>query len=283
MPLDLVNEGIVDMTWYFAASSMLCPWIAVLGAKRPGSRVWGWFILFPLLIVLMWPAMASASATLRGAALEMESPALAGFVLVLLMGAGNYLGTKFWLGSSLLAVSVLVVVVGTLSLFHFEFSNEQELRACATMTLGISFVRVRTSALRKRETDKTFDTIWRDFRDWFGIVWARRIQDRINKTAESESWSCRLAYSGFEKFDAIPNVALTTETRVAQDEPLESKSVSTVAVDQADRPAKLPPSPDDLPEPKKNVPEKERIEQTMRWLLRRFVDPSWIDSRLGSA
>ena len=45
-----------DQLWYWTAVLSLVPPIAVLGAKRPGSEAWNFFVLLPLVCVLGWPA-----------------------------------------------------------------------------------------------------------------------------------------------------------------------------------------------------------------------------------
>jgi hypothetical protein len=94
---------------------------------------------------------------------------------------------------------------------------------------------------RRNEPSYRFDRIWFDFLDQFGIVWARRIQDRINEMARREKWSVRLELDGFVDDQAI--------------------LISTRSVDPAI---------------------ETRIEHTTRWLLRRFVDTTWIDARIGA-
>jgi hypothetical protein len=80
------------------------------------------------------------------------------------------------------------------------------------------------------------DRLWRDFQEAFGIVWAKRLLDRINHTARQENWSARLEAQGF----------LWNEN----------------------------------PTPEERAYTQSRIDHTLRWHLRRFVDPSWIEERL---
>ncbi|NQV22828.1 MAG: hypothetical protein HQ518_00550, partial [Rhodopirellula sp.] len=81
-------NGWVDLGWYFSAVVLLCPGIAVLGARRPGASTWAFFVLLPLVLVLMWPALASFQLARPEHPIEVEIPALVGFALVLIMSAG---------------------------------------------------------------------------------------------------------------------------------------------------------------------------------------------------
>ncbi len=44
-----LSAGIVSRMQMFALSLLLAPFVSVLGAKRPGARVWDIFIVLPML------------------------------------------------------------------------------------------------------------------------------------------------------------------------------------------------------------------------------------------
>jgi len=251
--LGVVSEGIADQMWLASAVLLICPFIAVLGARRPGSRVWGLFIVAPLAVVLDLPAATAWNRDFHPAPLRLEVPMLAGYGLVLLMGAGNYLGTRFALSALLAAVAMLLVPVSMSSLNWFPESFPA--RAAATLLLGIA-VWIAAIAMRKAASRVvrpspipmgegearaaiTFDRLWNDFRDLYGVVWARRVMDRVNDAAVHEGWPVRLHLHGFATLD----------------------------------PAHPPSLSHDL---------LQQIERTLRWLLRRFVDPEWIDERIAN-
>ena len=105
-----------------------------------------------------------------------------------------------------------------------------------------------------------FDRLWFDFFDTFGIVWGRRIQDRVNFIASKENWPSRLELDGFvwsdESEPVIPGVGIESANlqNLQQDTQHQDTNVTRI---------------------------ESRVEYTFRWLLRRFVDPAWIDERLG--
>ena len=69
------------------------------------------------------------------------------------------------------------------------------------------------------------------------MVWARRLQDRVNERATSENWCARLDVQGFQ-WDAEVSQTQRDCTAV-------------------------------------------RIDHTLRWLMRRFVNDPWLEARLG--
>jgi hypothetical protein len=233
-----VGSGTADQLWYFVAVLGLCPLVSILGARRPISRAWPWFVLCPLVLVLSWPALLDWQATSRGRPLELEEPAILGFFLVLLMGAGNYLGTRHG-ATAVLAAAALALLVAPLTVgFPQERLSRESARELATICLGAAGAFALLIRTGGRFADR-FERLWYDFRNDYGIVWAKRIQDRVNMEAEKEGWSVRLTPHGFDS--------------------------------------------EHVPEPRLSPAETEaRVEHTLRWLLRRFVNDEWIETRLPS-
>lgn len=244
--LALIPAEASDHAWYAISVLSLCPAMTVLGARRPGTRVWNGFIILPMILVIGWPVMTlwTQGSELRG--LHLETPQVAAFCLVLVMGLGNYCGTRHTLPAILFGCSVAALVVCSSSLSPAWLSNRVATRFYSTALMVVAVALIRFSG---RSVTKTgFDQVWSDFFDTFGIVWGRRIQDRVNFMLEKERLPVRLLLEGFawEK-DSIRHDG----GNVKSDLPLPDEAVVAI-----------------------------RVEQILRWLLRRFVDPEWIDQRL---
>jgi len=234
----LVSAGRGDLLWYLVSVVMLCPWISVLGARRPGNAAWTWFVTIPLVAVLSWPALVAFINSPERARLQLEEPVLLGFLLAWIMGIGNYLGTRFSFSVLGIGIAVLLVVV---PLSVFGSIDPERARIWATLLLCLSIVRlVRRGRIFNSETPG-LNRLWFDFRDYFGIVWGKRILDRFNDSTTKGQSPLRLEMDGFQSTEKISDNP-SAETDNARLE----------------------------------------AEKTMRWLLRRFVDPEWIDARLGT-
>ncbi|MBS0202329.1 MAG: hypothetical protein JSS49_05460 [Planctomycetes bacterium] len=230
--LNLLSKSVADHLWYAAAVVSLCPAIAVLGSRRPGARVWTWFILVPMLFVLGWPAITLwlQGSDVRG--LELELPQLIGFLLVLIMGAGNYFGTRYTVPGLLFVAGNFLIGLSSSTITPVWLSDRWWARLWATGCMALAVWMAGRGTSNRSDLDR-FDRLWLDFFDQFGIVWGRRIQDRVNFMAAREVWATRLELHGFDWMSPRDS---TTEAR---------------------------------------------MEHTFRWLLRRFVDPEWIDQRVG--
>lgn len=230
------STAILDHLWYTAGLLLLCPPIAVLGARRPGTGVWTAFVILPLLAVLGWPLFTVWTAGFEPQPLRLETPALLGFALVLIMGVGNYLGTRFRVSAAVYGVAVCLAVGPVSAVAPTDLQSSLIAWQLATIGLGLSYVLVAVSMNRTASRPSDFDRLWEDYRDTFGIVWGRRLQDRLNSIARQQKWPTRLEQDGF----------------VWSDDATPAERAETA----------------------------QKIEQSLRWLLRRFVDSEWIDARL---
>lgn len=229
--------GWVDIVWYSLAVTLLLPPIAVLGARRPIHRVWPLFVLLPLLLVFLWPVLSALARTRIPQAWSIESPLFVGYLVVLVMGAGNYLGLRQTI-PALLWITTLLLLVGPLCpLTASVFLSPERSRLWATLTLAASgWGAVFQSRSSVPESSPAIDQMWLRFRDTFGLVWAMRVLERFNETARLKKWPLYLGLEGIE-------------------------------------PANLPPPP--KPEAALDPAALQDAETSLRWLLEKFVDEPW--------
>jgi hypothetical protein len=192
----LFDPSIVDQLWYAVAVLMLCPLVAVLGARRPISRAWTWFVLIPLLLVFSIPLVTIWSSGYPFPRLEIETPFALGYMLVLVMGTGNYFGTRYTLASMLLAAAMLLIAISCSTFSPLIWFTAEKARMWATALFGAAALAAVWAGRAANVSGRSFDRLWLDFRDYFGIVWAKRVQDRINQTAQTERWPARLELHG---------------------------------------------------------------------------------------
>ena len=69
----------------------VCASVACRGARSPVCRVWPVFVVLPLVAVLAVPVIATLWNHGGDVPLEIETPILIGFLLITVMGTGNYL------------------------------------------------------------------------------------------------------------------------------------------------------------------------------------------------
>ena len=236
------HPAVSDFAWYFSAILLLCPGIAVLGARKPGAAAWSWFVLLPLVLVLLWPAVASTSLQNADHHLELEGPAMIGFAVVLVMSSGNYFGTRYTLPSLLFGASVALFVGPLSPLTSGLLPSINVSRLVGSLLLSVAtLITLGRSRLPVSSPDgetSPLDVLWFEFVDTFGMVWAKRVMDRVNQSAAHEKWVGRLELHGFVW---QPDCSDEDRTRT-----------------------------------------QERLDHTLRWLLKRFVDPAWIDRRSKS-
>lgn len=183
---------------YSAAVMLLTPLIAILGARRPGASAWPWFVVLPMVVVLQWPSLSQLASGQWSVPIEIPSPTALGFLFVMVMGAGNYFGTEVTGAAFTGCLAVLAFLLPSTEWTTAE--NNWMFTAGSVLLLTSSYS--ISARVRQRLAEIDADTadvqlLWQTFRDLFGIVWAKRVMDRVNQFAERENWDTRLSLDGF--------------------------------------------------------------------------------------
>lgn len=192
-----VPLGIVDQLWYLTAVSALCPLVAVLGARRGRLLEWSAFIVLPVIVVLEWPALAQLTRCWHGQRLDLELPTQLGYAVVLVMGAGNFVGTRYTLSAFAFAVCWMTVVI----LDHRSIQKLWMLREPAFFVSVAQFCFWRWAfhfANQQKLLTNGWTRVSLNFRDHFGVVWSTRVTARINEVAQRERWPWVLTADGLE-------------------------------------------------------------------------------------
>ncbi len=189
----------IEAIWYIAAILLLAPFVSILGARHPTNKFWSLFVVLPLMFVLGFPLLV----TWVGGSLQEEfyiqPPILIGFFLVLMMSVGNYFGTSFTLPAILAGSSVVLIVVPLTTTVPSFFPAKEHAFPAAVITHSIAIIWVYLITKRNQyvKYEFAYDRLWINFRDLFGIVWAKRVAEQVNQAAEKNHWQVRLELHGF--------------------------------------------------------------------------------------
>ncbi|MCP4513242.1 MAG: hypothetical protein GY826_43355, partial [Fuerstiella sp.] len=165
---------------YLSAVLLLTPLVHILGARRPGITAWPWFVVLPLIAVLQWPAASELLGNTSDAAIRIPSPTVVGYLLVLLMGSGNYFGTACT-SSMLLGVSGVTLIL--LPVTEWVAFSEKRLFLPGCTMLATAAALLPRQFFRQHVAEREHGQLWSDFRDLYGLVWAMRVMDRVNQFA----------------------------------------------------------------------------------------------------
>jgi hypothetical protein len=178
---------------FAAASLSFCPAVSLIGAKRPQHVAWN-FVVLSLWGIVALPA-AEAFFLHPG-----ESPSLGavrGWFLwiLILLGPINFLPTRFWLASLLVAAGQVLALSPYLALVRQPLVSHSALLGLALC--GLAMVAAALAARRRSIATNPYDRLWLDFRDHFGLFWSLRVQERINAAASQSAWPFELTWTGF--------------------------------------------------------------------------------------
>ena len=93
---------------HLAVVGQLTPFICILGARRPGVSAWPYFVIVPMIAVFQWPSISQLMAESADTPLIIERPSSIGLILVVVMGVGNYFGTRFTAAALLSGLGIVL-------------------------------------------------------------------------------------------------------------------------------------------------------------------------------
>ncbi|MCE9553312.1 MAG: hypothetical protein K8T91_08030 [Planctomycetes bacterium] len=210
---------------YAAEVSTLCPLVALLGARRPQHNAWQ-FVVATLYAILLVPAFQGGR---TGGEIAIEAP-WSWFMLGLIgVGILNTMPTRYWLAAVALAFGQLILLAPHLLTSSGPTWAPQQSR----MTAGLGVLIVAVLLLRWRaaaalmlpawQARDPLDRLWIDFRDAFGVLWALRVQQRVNAAAEQYGWPVELTWEGFyDRISHQPATAMPADVRAALEHILRS-------------------------------------------------------------
>jgi hypothetical protein len=182
---------------YVASLAMLAALISVLNARTPGGGAWA--ILMGLLILVFlipWLEGPSLARKAQGLAkLRLEFPWSAFYTVVVVAGVTNYLPTRYGRAAAWLGLGFGVELLG-LTQNALRLSRGGALWSVFPWTLAAAawsaFFIANRSPARRGDLNST----WLWFRDHWGVVWALRVLERFNRSAERARWPVRLGWYG---------------------------------------------------------------------------------------
>lgn len=183
---------------YAARVLLLCPTISLIGAKRPQDGPWN-FIVASLWGVLALPA---AEALLLNTGQPLEVQGFRSWFVLLLVSISliNSLPTRHAF-PTLLATSGQLLLLG-------EYLPWPLPQSAATTPFGFVLLALAAAILALQPPQSSavtsLDRLWLDFRDYFGLFWGLRVQERLLSAAKMYDWPVTLHWTGWMKVDGQP-------------------------------------------------------------------------------
>lgn len=184
---------------YVSALASLAALISVLNARSPGGGAWAILMgLLVLVFLLPWLEGSGLARTERGwERLRLAAPWTLFFGLLVLAGVTNFLPTRYGPAAGWLGLGFVLIY---LAMTRTDWPVDR--RGAAWWLFPWTQAAATWSAWRRSgrrgPARSELERIWLRFRDHWGVVWALRVQERFNRSAESLRWPIRLGWQGVE-------------------------------------------------------------------------------------
>lgn len=182
---------------YLSVLSAIAALVSVLNARRPGGGAWAILMALLVLVFLIpwlegpgWARKAHGLSRLR-----LDAPWSLFYVVVVVAGVTNYLPTRYGLAALWLGLGFGCEYLA-LTRTELRVSHGARLWSVFPWVLAVSAWTAWWRIDRGSRARVGLDATWLWFRDHWGVVWALRLQERFNRTAESLGWPLRLGWYG---------------------------------------------------------------------------------------
>jgi hypothetical protein len=182
---------------YLSVLTMLAALLSVLNARDPGGRIWAGLMVM-LVVVFLIPWLETPGRWRGAQALtppNLESPWTLFYGILVLIGVTNYLPTRFGAAAAWLGLGFILEYLG-LTRGDWPAERRSLLWLSISWTFVISLWTARWSAERPPSARVRIERLWFWFRDYWGVVWALRIQERFNRSADLGKWPVILTWFG---------------------------------------------------------------------------------------
>lgn len=198
---DTSRESSRDAIIYLVTISTCLPIVAVLGAKKPQNLPWQW-IVGGLWVILAIPAF---NAIIHGQP-SFELGSIWGCLLIVLiiLPVGNYCVTRYRFSALLIAImqTLLFLDCGRLTIGDFAQGVFDRIPIrTTTLALMIALIGILlayfATVRRRSRVSQPLGHVWHEFSQLYGILWSKRVADRVEHLCAQSHPSILLGQNGF--------------------------------------------------------------------------------------
>ena len=181
---------------YLSSLATLAALISVLNARRPGGGAWA-ILMALLVLVFLIPWLEGPGLSRSGglSRLRLDQPWTIFYWLLVIAGVTNYLPTRYAPAAVVVGLGLGLECLG-LTAKSVPPESRAAIWSAVPWTLAAAVAAADLCGALGRSGATRFEATWFWFRDHWGVVWALRVAERFNRTAEAQGWGFRLTWHG---------------------------------------------------------------------------------------
>jgi hypothetical protein len=182
---------------YLSSLAAFATLISVLNARTPGGGAWA-ILMAMLVVVFLVPWLEGSGLAREGGGwdrLRLTPPWTIFYGLLVIAGVTNFAPTRFGSSALLLAIGFGIEYAG-LTQLEWSHATRGRLWSAVPLCWASAAWLADVDSLRPPSAAPGLCRLWAWFRNGWGVVWALRVQERFNRTAELSHWPIRLTWHG---------------------------------------------------------------------------------------